>query len=206
MWPRKWKNWEKTLGNQSCCWLGCCPMTMRQVSYNCAWCSEVGWPAECKMHKASASDQPSKTHAKWLGPSLTWNNIQKEILTDPSCLTKWFSQVHTDENISEELTLKLGVEHGWGFSSWSTSIESSDSMICEWCFQVTQIRSSKGKRNNLFFCELNIGKIYFLKFFANYFHQNPDVSSETQLTTSRIPCQMRISLPVYPWQGNPPLG
>ena len=155
---------------------------------------------------ASASVQQSKTHAKWLGPSLTWNNTGKEILTDLSCLAKWFSQVHTDENILEELTLKLGVEHGWGFSSWSASLESSDSMICEWCFQVTQIQSSKGKRNNLFFCVLNIGKIYFLKFFTNYFHQNPDVSSETQLTASPTPCRMRISLPVHPWQGNPPLG
>lgn len=141
--------------------------------------------------------------AKWLGPSLTWNNIRKEILTDLSCLAKWFSQVHTDENILEELTLKLGVEHGWGFSSWSASIESSDSMICEWCFQVTQIQSSKGKRNNLFFCVLNIGKIYFLKFFTNYFHQNPDVSSETQLNHLPHPLQDEDQ---PSWQGNPPFG
>ena len=36
---------------------------------------------------------------------------------------------------------------------------------------------------------LNIGKIYFLKFLTNYFHQNPDVSSETQLNHLPHPLQ-----------------
>lgn len=149
-------------------------------------------------------------------PLMTHTNLEQgregNSETCHSHFAKWFNQVQTQRGVFQR-----GGYPGTGLEAWVRIFQGGGILRilrqhALWVigFQMLPIQSSKGKRNNLFFCLANIWEIYFPNFsLINYFHLHPNVSSVVSAVTDSAQvslCRLRASLSVQSQQAHLPVG
>lgn len=124
MGPRNWTDWKRTQRGLICL----LPHGNKSAKkWHQAW-----WPSGCKMNMDSVKlTCPDSRKMSLMTHTAVEQYREGNSETWHSCFSKWFSQVHMDEKVSEERLLGLDLMHEWGSSRWRAPLESSHNKLCE---------------------------------------------------------------------------